>query len=290
MGETSEPFPGSWAIQSGLLTKRELRMDFERVFPDVYVPKGVRLDACGRAQALGHWAKGAGILSGFSAAALHGTKWLDDKPAEIVLDRRARPPAGVRVHRDTIDESDIHWRNGFRCTTPLRTAFDLGRRLEFAEAIEVLDALCNATALTPEEIARFADLHPGARACTALRTVLPHVDGGAESIPETRTRMLLRAAGFPTPETQIRIRHQGLILARLDMGWREWQVGVEYDGSHHWTDRNQHTRDIDRYAILPTLGWTLIRVSARHLTHAPHLILERVNSALTHRGWRSSGT
>ncbi|WP_069160702.1 DUF559 domain-containing protein [Nocardia altamirensis] len=281
MGELDEPFPGTWAIAAGAVSAWELRKDFERVYPDVYVRKGVPLDARGRALAVGHWAKGEGILAGFSAAAMHGTRWLDAKPAEIVLPHRARPPRGVRVYRDAIHADELCTLSGFRCTTPVRTAFDVARRLDFTEAVEVLDALCNATKLAPKDIEHFTEVHPGLRGRSKVGVVLPYIDGGAESVPETRTRLLLLEAGLPKPETQIRITGpDGLTVARLDMGWRRWQVAVEYDGAHHWTDHDQRAWDIDRNAVLESLGWTLIRVSATLLTTRPHTIISRVTRAL----------
>ncbi|MEV6251806.1 DUF559 domain-containing protein [Nocardia sp. NPDC051911] len=285
MGEIGEVFPGSWAVRAGVVSAWELRNDFERVFPDVYVRKGIRLDARGRAQAVAHWVKGTGILVGFSAAAMHGTQWLDDKPAEIALSTRARPPRHVLVYRDAIPADEVCSVGGFRCTTPARTAFDLARRLDFDEAVEVVDALCNATRLTTADIERLAERHPRARGATSLRRVLPYIDGGAESIQETRTRLLLRQAGLPAPETQIRIHGpDGMTLARLDMGWRKWRVAVEYDGAHHWTDRDQRAWDIDRNAALESLGWTLIRVSAALLTHRPRTITARALDALRRHG------
>ncbi|MEV6556319.1 DUF559 domain-containing protein [Nocardia sp. NPDC051756] len=285
MGELDEPFPGSWAVRAGQVSRWELRKDFERVHPDVYIRKGVQLDARGRAHAAGHWAKGEGILVGYSAAAMHGTRWLDDKPAEICLPHRARPAAHVRTYRDVIPADQVCGIDGFRCTDPVRTAFDLGRHLAFDEAVEVIDALCNATRLTPTEIEQFTERQHRARGCADLLALLPYVDGGAESIPETRTRLLLRHAGLPAPETQIRVTApDGFIVARLDMGWREWQVGVEYDGAHHWTDHHQRTHDIDRTAALEALGWTLIRVSATLLSSHPYKIIARVRYALRTRG------
>ena len=88
------------------------------------------------------------------------------------------------------------------------------------------------------------------------------MDGGAESPPETRTRLLLCAAGFPRPRTQIVVCNEnGYFIGRLDMGWPEWKVGVEYDGPQHWTDPAVRARDIDRAADLAREGWTVIRVS-----------------------------
>ncbi|MFD0365227.1 type IV toxin-antitoxin system AbiEi family antitoxin [Nocardia sp. GCM10030253] len=285
MGGIDEPFPGSWAVHGRQLSAWELRKYFDRIHPDVYIRKGVELDARVRAQAVGHWAKGDGVLVGYSAAVMHGTSWLDDKPAEIALPRRARPPRKVLVYRDVIPDDQVCTLAGFRCTTPARTAFDLGRRLPFDDAVEVLDALCHATKLEAEEVEHLAGRYPGMRGCARLRHLLPYVDGGAESLQETRTRLLLRQAGLPTPETQIRVHGpDGMTIARLDMGWRRWKVAVEYDGAHHWTTGSQRAWDIDRTALLESQGWTLIRVSATLLTTRPHTIIDR-----THRALRAHG-
>jgi hypothetical protein len=49
------------------------------------------------------------------------------------------------------------------------------------------------------------------------------MDGGAESPQETRTRLLLIAAGFPKPQTQIVVLDEfGDFVGRVDMGWEEW--------------------------------------------------------------------
>lgn len=280
MRDGEVPFCGSRAVRVGAVGRWQLGREFERVHPDVYVPVGAVLDARGRALAAAEWAKGDAVLVGFSAAALHGTRWLDNRPAEIVLPRRARPQAGLRVYRDVIPDDEVCWIDGFRCTTPARTGYDLGRRLEFDDAVAVLDALCHRTGLKPDRIAAVAERYHGARGTARLRRVLPFVDPGAESIPETRTRLLLVRAGLPTPETQIPIYRDGRLFARLDMGWRTHKVAVEYDGAHHWTDATQRAWDIDREATLKSLGWTLIRASTLHLTRHPQPLLTRIRQAL----------
>ena len=99
------------------------------------------------------------------------------------------------------------------------------------------------------------------------------------------TRMVLVQNGFPRPQTQVQVRDRhGVVVARLDMGWRQWRVGVDFEGAHHWTDPRQRSRDIERYALLPELGWTDIRVTSGMLHNAPRRFLERVGSALIARG------
>jgi hypothetical protein len=113
---------------------------------------------------------------------------------------------------------------------PPRTAYDLGRRLPLETAVIRMDALLNATTATPQCVEDIARCHRGARGIRRLRTALDLVDGGAESPQETRLRLLLVQSGLPRPVTQIPVTNsQGRVVRRIDMGWREWKVGAEYD-------------------------------------------------------------
>jgi very-short-patch-repair endonuclease len=44
------------------------------------------------------------------------------------------------------------------------------------------------------------------------------------------------------------------VRIRVDMGWREWRVAVEYGGVQHWSDRRQRSGDIERIALLEGAG------------------------------------
>ncbi|MFD3705225.1 endonuclease domain-containing protein [Nocardia sp. NPDC058658] len=269
-----------------MVTRWQLVHDFLRIAPDVYARRGVALDAVGRAQAAVHWTKGAGVLVGLSAAAVLGTKWIEaDSPAEVALPISRKAPSGIRVIQARIARHERCEVDGFAVTTPVRTAFDLGRRLPRDRAVPIIDALCRATTLTPNTVSVFADEHPGARGCGQLRALLPLIDPGAESPPESLTRLLLVDHGLPAPTTQLVVRTTGgEFIARLDMGWERWRVAVEYDGAQHWTDTRQRTEDIDRHAALSDHGWQIIRVGADLLRNRPHILLDRVHTALASRG------
>ncbi|BDT84499.1 hypothetical protein FMUAM8_02630 [Nocardia cyriacigeorgica] len=275
------PFVGSVAVRDGRVSKWQLERRFARVYPDVYVLPGDSLDGRGKAIAAGLWAKGSGILVGVSAAALHGARWLDDRQPEIAFPDKARAPSGLKVYKMRIPDDEVCRVEGLRCTTSVRTAYDLARRLDFDDAVAVLDALCHKTGLDPGQVKALSLRHPRARGNARVSRILDYVDPGAESIPETRTRLLLVRAGLPAPETQIPIYRDGRLFARLDMGWRTHKVAVEYDGAHHWTTATQRAWDIDRQATLESQGWTLIRVSSRQLTRTPHTIITRTREALT---------
>lgn len=126
----------------------------------------------------------------------------------------------------------------------------------------------------------------GVRGLKQLSAVLELVDGGSESPYESLTRiMLVRNGFFPRPETQIRVcDDDGFVVARLDMGWPEYRVGVDFDGAHHWTDPRQRSKDVERYARLPELGWIDVRVTSSMLHNNSRVFLDRVDAALTARG------
>src|SRR4029077_300385 len=167
-----------------------------------------------------------------------------------------------------------------RITTPVRTAFDIGRSMRRDHAVVHLDALTHATDLKIRDVLTLADGKRGLRGVRKLRKTLAFVDGGAESPQETRVRLLFMDAGLPVPETQIEFADEyGVVRIRVDMGWREWKVAVEYDGVQHWSDKYQRSWDIDRIAKLEAAGWVVIRVSAEMLTR-PGVIIERVLRAL----------
>jgi hypothetical protein len=279
------PFIAAEALEAGVLTFRELRRFHEAVYPGVWAPRGVELTPVRRALAAWLWSGRRGVLAGLSASALHGAKWVEPGTSAELVHSNRRPPQLIVVRGDRLLEGETGRFGGLPVTTAARTAFDLGRRLPVTAAVPPIDALMNATGVTVAEIAAVAAAHEGVRGLCTLGESLSLVDGGAESPYESMTRMLLVQNGFPRPQSQIRVLDSnGVVVARLDMGWRQWRVGVDFEGAQHWTDPRQRNRDLERYALLPALGWADIRLTSGMLHNAPRKFLDRVGAALVSRG------
>ncbi|OBG63824.1 endonuclease domain-containing protein [Mycobacterium sp. E3339] len=281
------PFRGTEALAASMLTPHQLRTRFEMVYRNVYVPRGQKLTPVTRAVAAWLWSDRTATVAGLSAAALLRTKWIDDwSPAE--LNRTSRDKArNIVLHSDTLDDGETCVRDGIRLTTPARTAFDLGRRKGLTAAVIRVDALMHATELKSADVELLVERHRGARGLVQLRRVLLLADAGAESPWESKTRLVIIGAGLPRPQTQIEVLNEwGAVIARIDMGWEEFKVGVEFDGAQHWTDPAQRTRDIDRLAELEARGWTIVRVSADLLRYRPDVVVSRVRNALLVAGCR----
>ncbi|WP_134063764.1 DUF559 domain-containing protein [Mycobacteroides salmoniphilum] len=270
---------GSSAITSGALTRHELRTGYRRIYRNVYLPVGVELTARARAEAAFLWSGGSGVVCGISAAAMHGNPWISaDRPAELIREWRSAPK-GIILHADTLcpDESTVI--DGVTVTTQARTVFDIGRRVYTSRAVELVDVLLRDCAKS--EVNDLVSRYRGARGIRRLANVLSLADPGAESVQETRLRMCLVGAGLPRPETQIELCGPDGRTIRLDMGWQEQRVAVEFDGAQHWGDAVQHRRDIERQETIASMGWRLVRVSRDQLINQPLAVVHRVRAALS---------
>jgi very-short-patch-repair endonuclease len=275
----AQPFLGTEALANGAVSVRSLQRRHDRIYRNVYMLKGEQLTAAARAEAAWLWAGREATAAGLSAAALHGAQWIGPHlPAELFR-RNGKPAEGILIHRDELDDDEVGIKRGIPTTTPARTAFDLGRRVGRVTALIRVDALANATRLRAPSVAPLIERHHGVRGLVQLREVLDLMDGGSESPQETRTRLVLVDAGLPRPQTQIVVGRW-----RIDMGFEEFKVGVEYDGAQHWTDPRVRARDIEKYAELDHRGWLIIRVSADMLRYRPHVIVVRTCAALREAG------
>lgn len=276
-----EPFIGSEAIAAGALTKSELATGYRRLFPDVYVGRNAEVTARSRVEAGWLWTGRCGVLAGYSAAVLHGSRWIDDGQAVELLHGNRRSPPGIHVHRDRIDEDEIQLIDGMYVTSPVRTALDLGCWYATTRAVAAIDALARATDIKAVDVEILSRRYSGRRGIVRARRAVELLDAGAQSPKESWLRVLIVQAGLSRPQTQIPVSDEyGQEFAYLDMGWPDLKVAVEYDGEQHRTDYGQYKWDSRRREMLERLGWIVIRVLAGD---KPAEIISRVRSALNRR-------
>jgi hypothetical protein len=282
-----DPFLGTEAIAAGTVNRYQLATHYRALHRNVYAAKDHQLTPVQKAVAAWLWSRRQATLCGVSAAALHGSKWIDARLPAEVNQASQHTTQGIVLHCESLRDDEVMPIRGMPVTTPARTAFDLGRRYGLTLAVIRIDALMQATDVKSDEIDELIDRHPGMRGLVQLRRALSLADAGAESPQETRVRLVLTAAGLRPDRTQIDVFDvYGSHVGRIDMGWPQWRVGVEYDGVQHWDDPRQRTRDIDRQAELEALGWRIVRVSADMLRYRQRVIVERTRAALQAAGCR----
>jgi hypothetical protein len=276
-----EPFIGSEAIDAGALTKAQLATRCRRLFPDVYAERDVDVDAELRAKAGWLWTGRRGVIAGFAAAALHGSKWVDDVQVVELIHENRRSPPGIQTHRDRIEDDEIDLVAGMPVTSPVRTALDFGCWYPTMTAVAGIDALARAIEIKAADVELLARRYTGRRGIAQAREAVDLFDPGAQSPKESWLRVVLIQAGLPRPQTQIPVLNEfGSAIAYLDMGWEDVKVAVEYDGEQHRSDRRQYTWDVRRLEMLERLGWIVIRVLAGD---RPAEVVGRVRAALARR-------
>jgi hypothetical protein len=227
-----EPFIGSEAVAAGITTHSQLRSRYTRVFRDVYVLEGTELTPTLRAHAAWLWSRRRGVIAGFSAAAIHGSRWIDATRAVDIIHDNRHSLAGLQIWSDRLASDEIDIVAGTAVTTPARTALDLACWYPTTAAVAALDDLVRITELKMPDVELLTARYRGRRGIERARSTLNLVDAGAQSPKETWLRLVLVRAGLPRPQTQIPVHDDfGDAIAYLDMGWEDVKVAVEYDGS-----------------------------------------------------------
>jgi very-short-patch-repair endonuclease len=276
-----EPFIGSEAIARGAVTRSRLSTGYNRLFRDVYVDRDADVTAALRAKAGWLWTGRQGVISGFSAAALHGSKWVDGVTVVDILHDNRHRQAGITARGDRIEDDEIEVVGGIRVTSAARTALDLGCWYSTTTAVAGIDALARETDIKAADVELLAERYPGRRGIVRAREAISLFDGGAQSPKESWLRIVLVQNGLPKPRTQIPVANEfGEVFAYLDMGWDDVKVAVEYDGDHHRTDRQQYGWDIRRSELLQRRGWIVVRVLGGD---RPAEIIRRVRAARSSR-------
>jgi very-short-patch-repair endonuclease len=280
-----KPFRGSAAIRAGLITARQLTGPaWTRLYRDVYISAGVPVDLAVRCQAAALLLPAGAALSHDSAALLHNTfiAPLGSTRVHVSIPPRARMPRddGLVVHRVLLEPTEIVRRCAVPVTRPARIAFDLGRSLEPVEAVVALDALLYQRVIRPDDLGAIADARTGwsgvDRFRRAARLARPHV----ESPMETRMRLRLVEGGLAEPTVQYTVLDsRGLFVARLDLAYERFRIGLEYDGDHH-RERDTFRQDAARLNRLRLLGWTILRFTAADVLRFPERLVAQVSAAL----------
>ncbi|GAA1702634.1 hypothetical protein GCM10009745_57420 [Kribbella yunnanensis] len=228
-----------------------------------------------------------GVVGGWASAYLQGVTVLDGGWGSAIAAQGrlgepvlvAIPPntvvnrPGIRSLRAALEPEDVVQVAGVPCTAGARTAYDLMRFApDLTEAVVAGDGLVHAGLVDATAIAAYEAAHSRRRGVRQLRDALPLLNGRAASPPESRLRMICRAAGL----TQLLVNApvydlDGRFLGIVDLLESFGGLALEYDGEYHW-DLGQQTRDNYREEGLERTGLTVLRVTALDLRNPPALI------------------
>jgi G:T-mismatch repair DNA endonuclease (very short patch repair protein) len=283
MPPTDDVFRGSDVLRQGLLTRAQLRHPrWRRLRQDVYCDATLPLTHALMARAVALVAPPEAVFGGLTAASWWSTRGPlagPDDPVEVLLPPHVRWNPGPGVLMRTATTSDDVVTDGvLRYTDRTRTALDLIRRGPLDDAVVLLDRLVLHRAAFLEDVREAVTRLPRCRGSAQARSVAALADGLAESPPETRLRLLIHRSGLPIPTAQYVIRRDRRFVAKVDFGFPEHKLAIEYDGAWHGQP-GQLTRDRGRMNRLLGAGWRILFVTAADMRD-PAVLIARIAEAL----------
>jgi very-short-patch-repair endonuclease len=196
-----------------------------------------------------------------------------------VSGRDRRGHRGIRVHRVRhLHPRDVSTFKRIPVTTPARTILDLAG----TEAFRVFEqALAEAQArrlVTRRHLEAVLERNARRPGAGVLRAALANDAEPAltRSEAEERFLSLVREAGLPAPETNVRLG-----AYEVDLLWRKERLVIEVDSFQFHSSRAAFERDRLRDAELQASGFRVIRITWRQMARQPEEMLGRVLRALT---------
>jgi hypothetical protein len=283
---THGPFTTAMGLTAGVTSRQLQAASYRRLFFGVYIDARTHVDLEVLADAISLVLPPGAVVAGTTAALLHGAdvRRLGDNAVDVVVPRhdQVRRP-GVRARSALVEPADAMTVFGIPCLSPIRTTFDLARNRDLVDAVVGIDAMLNRGGCRLKDLAAYIDDCPGWRGIRYARQALPHAEPLSESVMETRQRLALVLNGLPRPRAQVDLfERSGPHIARLDLGYEEWRVGIEYDGEVH---RDSWRYDLERQERIRDLGWWHRRYTSIHARDGWLQMVGQVRGALTAAGW-----
>ncbi|BCJ59684.1 hypothetical protein Jiend_31060 [Micromonospora endophytica] len=221
------------------------------------------------------------MLARQTAARRHGFGVLRDDVVHVQVPSTVPKPRlpGLVVHHCVLPVQSVLVQ-GLPCVPAARCAVDLARTVRRLDALPVLDAALSCGAVTPDDLLAEVSAHRALRGVRQARELVPLADDRAECRQESQLRLVLLDGRLPPPEPQLWVHDPyGLARYRLDLGYRERRVGIEYDGISH-LDRESLRYDRERVNWLDAQGWRMRYFTDRDLYRRPAHIVATIQAAL----------
>jgi hypothetical protein len=231
------------------------------------------------------------IATGCCALVLHGVSGLPrDFPLEVARPDRSprRARYGVAVVRyPPFPTVTISGRTVAQIDHAAAQALP---KLPRHNALAVLDDLAKRHGFDKPRLARLHELVVRRRRGSAqLHDLFELVNRLSESPAESFARLSCHENGVPPDDLQVRFTRDGVVVARVDMGWRlpdgRWLV-VEIDGVGPHSTPQALVRDAPRQNQLLASGQVIMLRFKPRDNEQPGGIGARVATVLASHGWR----
>ncbi|MCC2031406.1 hypothetical protein [Microbacterium allomyrinae] len=220
---------------------------------------------------------------------------------DVAVHAPHRAPRGRSVHGRRLSSAaaPVRESDGLRLSSPAAVWAELATVLSIDELIALGDAVVHVPRVrgmtrgapdsglgTAKQLE--ASMNTGRRPGVAkLRAALPQIRVGVASPAETEVRLAVLRAGLPEPELDYDVYDaDGRPIGYTELAYPRWRILIEREGDHHRTDRRQWYRDIEKHAACAAAGWTVIRLTSRHMHPTSASAVTLIRDALVRAGWR----
>jgi very-short-patch-repair endonuclease len=209
----------------------------------------------------------SGVVSGASAAALHGWEVKTSGLPSVTVPAKRRVAkarrAGIDLHWRDLDPDDV--RN--QVLRPGPTVIDCCKTLPFDEALAIADSALRHEALTRQGLLVLAEQVATTGRAQCLR-VAREADGSAANPFESVLRAISLEVRGLVLKPQVVIEDDGW-SGRPDLVDERLRLVVEADSFEFHGRRRALVRDCERYNALVVRGWTVLRYSWEHVMFDP---------------------
>ena len=276
------------AVAAGLsatqIRRRILTGRWERITIGVYRIRGAPTRPVQRAMAA-VLARPEGVISHLNAAELAGLRITGPPVPWLTVPSTSSARSSVaRIHRTDLPDDQITTVDGVRTTAGARTLVDCSAVLGVHRLRKLVDEALHLRLATPAAVDAVLDANRDPRLLRrhdVLRDLVevwrPVIRPGSPA--EARLLRMLGEWGLPQPERQIEVRDpDGVVIARLDGGWSDRRIGLEYD-SVEWHGPARWASDEARHALVTALGWTLFHVDKSDIVPGATHLRDRLVAA-----------
>jgi hypothetical protein len=253
------------------ITQRVKRGALHRIYRGVY--------SVGHASLSEHGKWLAPVLAGgddaalglFSSTELFELRRWKTGELHVVVPRRRTVP-GVHVHRTPLHPLDVVVYKGIPVTNVARTLVDLTDLTDEHEILAIISEAAWRKRLDLRAVEATTARANGRHNLGALERAVARYRAG-EKGPKSRAELAFLRLPHDTPP-----RSNGHVEGEeVDAHWPDEHLIVEVDGHGH-ARPPQRRDDARRDAKLRAAGWTVIRVTAKEVEHAPERVLSCLRS------------
>lgn len=225
----------------------------------------------------------AAVVTGRSAAALHGLEGFAEGPVELLVPRelRKRRALGTVTSTSSLDLIDRSIVDGLAVTSATRTIIELAGVVRARELANAIDSAQRLGLTEPGFLRRRLDDlgRAGRPGAGAIQLALEMA--GVQSWLERAFLRVIDGVGLPRPKVQRIYRADGVHIARVDFDFEPTPVIVEVGGRRGYMSAGERQRQERRRNQLQLLGKVVYFFCTEDVMTAPGYVVSTLRAALT---------